>query len=499
MIDYPNVTPQKKEGHVISVLVYRNINDVQVICIDNDKKTDPQYKKVMKKFFENFKNRFPASMNLNFPRLEILNVDLNYENATPNYGLGGYCALISIMVNDILWTNIFFDDVFGFRQLDPIQPPPTVPDLIQYISELLVNFDTIVNNNRNMFQIFLCNYAKTVSQKLLLNNKDKSLNEYRNQDFIKDSADPNEPFDIVKLGEIFITSSVSTFVSVLIREYLLRTRNWLIYTGIRLNKAQNKTVSQIKNMSMQHNGFRFYKSNNFYTLGLYSKDLPTTLRRTTEFEHLHIPNHTVSFIDDKNQILTLPNPIVLDENGTQTTFNYNEVHFLFCDFRKCINNTIPNIKLNYGDPDTKRRKIDCTVSFGARTKQTARKSSGGSAKKSPKKTGVSEQSNTTPSTGKKPKRYHPGTVALREIRRYQKTFNLMIPKLPFQRLVREISQDFKTDLRFQGSSVLALQEALEAYLVGLFEDTNLCGIHAKRVTIMPKDVQLARRIRGERA
>jgi len=74
-----------------------------------------------------------------------------------------------------------------------------------------------------------------------------------------------------------------------------------------------------------------------------------------------------------------------------------------------------------------------------------------------------------------------------------------IRKAPFQRLVREIAQDFKSDLRFQSTAVLALQEASEAYLVGLFEDTNLCAIHAKRVTIMPKDIQLARRIRGERA
>ncbi|ETE73076.1 Histone H4 type VIII, partial [Ophiophagus hannah] len=86
-----------------------------------------------------------------------------------------------------------------------------------------------------------------------------------------------------------------------------------------------------------------------------------------------------------------------------------------------------------------------------------------------------------------------------EIRRYQKSTELLIRKLPFQRLVREIAQDFKTDLRFQSSAVMALQEASEAYLVGLFEDTNLCAIHAKRVTIMPKDIQLARRIRGERA
>uniref|UniRef100_A0AAQ4PXQ6 Core Histone H2A/H2B/H3 domain-containing protein n=1 Tax=Gasterosteus aculeatus aculeatus TaxID=481459 RepID=A0AAQ4PXQ6_GASAC len=99
----------------------------------------------------------------------------------------------------------------------------------------------------------------------------------------------------------------------------------------------------------------------------------------------------------------------------------------------------------------------------------------------------------------KPHRYRPGTVALREIRRYQKSTELLIRKLPFQRLVREIAQDFKTDLRFQSSAVMALQESSEAYLVGLFEDTNLCAIHAKRVTIMPKDIQLARRIRGERA
>ncbi|CAL9138699.1 unnamed protein product, partial [Musa acuminata var. zebrina] len=101
--------------------------------------------------------------------------------------------------------------------------------------------------------------------------------------------------------------------------------------------------------------------------------------------------------------------------------------------------------------------------------------------------------------GKKPHRFRPGTVALREIRKYQKNTELLIRKLPFQRLVREIAQAFKTDLRFQMSAVSALQEAAEAYLVGLFEDTNLCAIHAKRVTIMPKDIQLARRIRGERA
>merc|ERR1712107_321847 len=139
------------------------------------------------------------------------------------------------------------------------------------------------------------------------------------------------------------------------------------------------------------------------------------------------------------------------------------------------------------------------ISTMARTKQTARKSTGGKAPRKQLATKAARKS--APATGgvKKPHRYRPGTVALREIRRYQKSTELLLRKLPFQRLVREIAQDFKTDLRFQSSAVMALQEASEAYLVGLMEDTNLCAIHAKRVTIMPRDIQLARRIRGERA
>ena len=134
----------------------------------------------------------------------------------------------------------------------------------------------------------------------------------------------------------------------------------------------------------------------------------------------------------------------------------------------------------------------------ARTKQTARKSTGGKAPR--KQLATKAARKNAPATGgvKKPHRYRPGTVALREIRRYQKSSDLLVRKLPFQRFVREVAQDFKTECRFQSTAMLALQEAAEAYHVGLFEDANLCAIHAKRVTIMPKDIQLARRIRGER-
>jgi histone H3 len=134
----------------------------------------------------------------------------------------------------------------------------------------------------------------------------------------------------------------------------------------------------------------------------------------------------------------------------------------------------------------------------ARTKQTARRSTGGKAPRKQLATKAARKSAPGIGSVKKPHRYRPGTVALREIRTFQKGTELLLRKLPFQRLVREIAQGVRTNLRFQSTAILALQEASEAYLVGLFEDTNLCAIHAKRVTIMPHDIQLARRIRGEK-
>ncbi|CZT13274.1 probable histone 3 [Rhynchosporium graminicola] len=100
---------------------------------------------------------------------------------------------------------------------------------------------------------------------------------------------------------------------------------------------------------------------------------------------------------------------------------------------------------------------------------------------------------------RKKRRYKPGTKALLEIRKYQKSTDLLMLKLPFSRLVREIALTLRPQglgMRWQSQAIQALQEASEAFLVHLFEDTNLCAIHAKRVTIMQKDIQLARRIRG---
>ena len=156
----------------------------------------------------------------------------------------------------------------------------------------------------------------------------------------------------------------------------------------------------------------------------------------------------------------------------------------------------------------------------ARTKQTARRITGSTSardtlqnkaakapanatSKATSKTPAKAPAKATAKKGaggganKKPHRFRPGTVALREIRRYQKNTDLLLRKQPFMRLVREVAQAFRTDLRFQSHAILAIQEAAEAFLTALFEHANLAAIHAKRVTIMVKDIKLVRRLYGD--
>ena len=136
-----------------------------------------------------------------------------------------------------------------------------------------------------------------------------------------------------------------------------------------------------------------------------------------------------------------------------------------------------------------------------RTKQTFRTPSGG---KAPRKTVASKAPSKAPKKAirKVPKakggdvhvsikqtrpRFRPGTVALRDIRKYQRSTDLILRRLPFQRLVRQCVQEWKSDARFQAAALLALQEAAETYIVKLYEDMNQIAVHAKRVTILKKD------------
>ncbi len=128
-----------------------------------------------------------------------------------------------------------------------------------------------------------------------------------------------------------------------------------------------------------------------------------------------------------------------------------------------------------------------------RTKDSQVIGGAGRKSKSPKKTYKA----TTASPSGSKRRYRPGEKALREIRFYQRNTDLCLRRLPFARLVREVqSLVSRKEYRWQANAMLALQEAAEAHIVSLFEDAYLCTIHAKRITLMPKDIQLARRIRG---
>merc|ERR1712157_152012 len=125
----------------------------------------------------------------------------------------------------------------------------------------------------------------------------------------------------------------------------------------------------------------------------------------------------------------------------------------------------------------------------ARTKQTARKSTGG---KAPRKKSAIQGS----SQGTKKLRYKSGMVALKEIRRYQKSTETVVRKAPFQRMVRDFTSKIRDDMRYQAQCLSALHEAFENYIVGLFEDGLLAANHAKRVTVMPRDINIVGKLRG---
>ena len=129
----------------------------------------------------------------------------------------------------------------------------------------------------------------------------------------------------------------------------------------------------------------------------------------------------------------------------------------------------------------------------SRTKTTA-------VAKAPKKEKGAKRKKAKAKQGKVGKkfRWHPGTCALRQIKRYQKTTNVLCRKAPFQRMIRELATSHKEGLRWQASAVMALQEATDSYVTGLLSDSNLCALHGKRVTLMARDLALARRLRGER-
>ena len=140
---------------------------------------------------------------------------------------------------------------------------------------------------------------------------------------------------------------------------------------------------------------------------------------------------------------------------------------------------------------------------GSAVKDKGKRLEDSSAKKSPKsnKSGKRDKSNKddkSSSQGDKKRtfRFHPGTVALREIKRYQKHIRPLTARMPFERRIRKTLQELDPEIRLKRTTLECMREATEAYLVSVLEDSNLCAIHAGRQTVMVRDVVLANRIRG---
>eukprot|EP00485_Elphidium_margaritaceum_P003132 CAMPEP_0202687218 /NCGR_PEP_ID=MMETSP1385-20130828/2920_1 /ASSEMBLY_ACC=CAM_ASM_000861 /TAXON_ID=933848 /ORGANISM="Elphidium margaritaceum" /LENGTH=183 /DNA_ID=CAMNT_0049341971 /DNA_START=87 /DNA_END=638 /DNA_ORIENTATION=- len=160
-----------------------------------------------------------------------------------------------------------------------------------------------------------------------------------------------------------------------------------------------------------------------------------------------------------------------------------------------ISQSVPASSASEGESDSEPESQRIPRSHSKRQKK-APSSKSAKAKQKPKKHQQRQQHKDIGMVEPRKRRARPGTVALREIRHYQKSTELLIRKLPFSRVVREIAHKYAPETRFQAQALQALQVATEAHLVSLFEDSNLCAIHAKRVTVMVRDMQLARRIRG---
>ena len=136
--------------------------------------------------------------------------------------------------------------------------------------------------------------------------------------------------------------------------------------------------------------------------------------------------------------------------------------------------------------------------MAAKTKQTAAKTTKAPKRALGTKTGKKSAGGSGSTGVKKSFRWRPGTVALRQVKKLQKSTELLIAKAPFSRLVREIAEGHKAGLRFASSALAAIQEATEAFVISLLSDANLTALHANRVTALPRDLQLVRRLRGER-
>ena len=462
--------------HSVCAALYRLNNTAQMIVIDNNR--NENYTWYMKDtIFPAIQTRiseFIADNTIHWRAPHIINHrEFNSGFPRDEYTSEGYCALLTMLFIDLLHRNIMYYDYLQLSR----DPPPSFDDVITYIT---IAINVLYDNVRttNTWWLFLCNYARYMLRDIIFPDKDRSLHSYRTEVF---ANIPDNPFVITSLNDLYqdnVLRMNTSHVNVVLKRYIIHNDFWDHVFGFCFDPVLNNNALRVP---QSNNGFDYFAAT-------------IKFRESVDYDNIEsIDRFILKHTTDMNRI------IVIDHNNGNPLVTYSgtmyhdlsQIHILFFNFTKLlVENILEYVDLNYNTPTFRQTFINALDGIDE-TDQGQHNTQNDILESSEEE---EEEDDIQHETA----RYKPGERALKEIRKYQKSTELLIPRKPFYRVVREIVDDINTSFRLQSSAVMALQEAAEAYIVGFLEDVNLCNIHAKRVTIMNPDISLVRKLRGEK-
>ena len=492
-------------NHAVCAVVYREGDVAQLIVIDNNRHAS--YSLILKQqLFPVVQDAISMHMDsqLRWDNIPLIN-NRAFNSGFPKdeYTISGYCALLTILFIDVMLRNVLIRDALRLSN----DPPPKHRVVVDYITIALNTLHERVHESRTWWP-FLCNYARYTLRDVLFEDETKSLASYRNGTF---RGTPTNPFVVSSLNDIYRDPELSmntSHMNVVLKRYLVKNKHWGYWFGFRFDPVR---IEEALRVPQSENGFEYFAPTiNFVKI---FKDTIAPVDSFV-FRHVSIPGRSL-VIENNNG-----DPRIVSYDGT-TYADLTRVYVLFFQFTQEHMDKLTKIDgLNYNGPSLRQKLKDALHGTPGNTQNEESKrqfdlseeeeedeeeeeegeeeeeegEGGEEERKGEEK--KEEVARKAPQTKNKEKR-RPGEAALEEIRHYQKSTDLIIDKEPFYRLVREIVVGFNDKIKLKPTAVEALQEAAEAYVVGFFEDVNLCNIHAKRVTIMEPDVRLARRLRGE--
>ena len=501
----PNRQNIEWSHHAICLGIYRIDRTIRMIVIDvNSYNTDIDM--VLMHFIPKVENIIKSHLSdtnkntIIFHDAAHINNQVGFNRNFPknDYTVTGYCSLVTYFFIDVLHRNILIHDCFNSSNKNI-----TGNFIIQYIYKSLQHLNAETHRDKNNWWIFLCNYARNVLSDILFLDQKKTLNEYYNEYNVRYAI-----YEMISLPEIYNDDEYNqntSSLNIILKRYLVKQDLTLHAIGIRFNRSDPKSDDEILDTMQEQNGIHYFTTP-IPSLGRYTSKHPLQTPNLLQLRHVTDINRFVTITNDINQ------PLNITDTSLQITENdLSTVRFLFFDLVELSQKLMVKLKLYCNDNRIASEQIVgqiITEYEQRRAKQTDDELRQMIANDAAKQKQLEEKRKEKEQQQQKEKEAKQNEASrrktrtlpkfLKEIEKYQNSTELLIRKLPFQRLVREIANDFKQDIRFQSTAILALQEAVEAYIVGLYEHANLSAIHAKRVTIKPKDIQLARRIRGER-